>query len=189
MPKDLNARAQMALRGFSDAPQDDILALLRSDQIIDHKTRTMLARAIAGGPPGLILKVSNSRKSSRFTQLLRAHAHVSQGRSAIRRFEELGYDRGLTELAEAMSLTEKSAASRVALARKVDAWLRSVRAKMPEHRELDELTLETAFLLAKIDKVKPAVAIDDDLALVVDLIRKFREQQSKSLGPDEWFVA
>lgn len=189
LPKDLNVRAQVALRGLSDAPEDDILALLRSDQPIDQKTRARLADAIAGKPQGLTFKLSSAEEPSWLKRLIRSLAHVSQGRSAVRRIKEVGYDSAMSELAEAMLRNEKSAMSRVALARKVDAWIHKVRAEMPEHAQLDNVTLETAYLLARIDKIKPEAAIDETLPQIVGLIRQFRELQDKALGPDEWFVA
>ena len=189
LPKDLNARAQVALLGLSDTPKDDIVALLRSDQPIDQKTRAWLADAIVRKPRGLTFKLSNSRKPSWLMRLLRGVAHVSQGRSAERRIKEVGYDAAMSELATTMLLDEKSAMSRVALARKVDAWIGKVRAEMPEHSELDSVTLEAAYVLARVDKIKPEAAIDETLPQIVDLIRQFRELQDKALGPDEWFVA
>lgn len=188
IPKDLNARAQMALHGLSDTPADDLAALLLSDQPIDSKTRSGLANAIVGRSRGLKIKVTNSRKQTWLVKLIRSMANVSQGRAIRSMVEDLGYTPAMNEAARQTASSTKSAEACYRLAREVDGWMSTIRATEPELADLDGLTLETVFFISRLERIEPKAAIDDSLIELVELLRQFRRIEDRSFGPNERFI-
>lgn len=189
LPKDLNLRAQVALKGLSDAPVDDIVALLRSDEPIDTKTRVMLANALEGNTTGANFRVTNSDRTKFLRQLLRQIAHVRHGRWARRFIDRPRCAPAIDKLAKTMRKSAKAAEKCVTDSRKVDAWIAAARETFPEAAEFDDLELELAYAIAGIDKVRPETRLDETLKLISYVIRSILEFQDKALGADEWFVA
>lgn len=189
IPRDLNARAQMALLGLSDTPADDLAALLLSDQPIDMKTRTGLANAIVGRSLGLKIKVTNSRKQTWLVMLIRSMANLSEGRAMRSMVKELGYTPAMIEAARRTASNKKTAEASYTLARAVDDWISTIRATEPELADLDSLTLEVAYLISRLDKIEPKAAIDDSLPKLMEFLRQYLRIEDRSFGPDERFIA
>jgi hypothetical protein len=186
--RDLNIRAQMSIHGFSDAPVEDLVALLRSSQQIDTNTRMRLADALEGKSNGLILKVAKATGANVLRQVLRQAARLRQGRHVQRRTKEIGYRSAIAELAQAMAKSDKAAERCVTLANAVDSWIKRVRAEMPEYTDYSDADLEIAFIDSGIRKRAPELSFDADLKYTIYIVRTFENYQNRALAPSEWFL-
>lgn len=186
--RDLNLRAQMALEGLTDDPVADIVALLRSDQLIDQKSRKKLADAFERKSRGVNLKLGKPAKTKFLKQILRDVARVRHGRHARGSSDSMSYKAAVAALAAKMRKSQKTAESCVTLANSVDKWIADVRSKMPQHADLTDFELEIAFHSAKAEASTPENAIDDLLKPLAGLIKMIEQFQDKALRHDEWFV-
>lgn len=197
IPRNLNAQALVALRGLSDTPADDIVALLRSEQPIDAKIRHRLADAIEGKLRGVRIRVTNPKEVTFVKKLMREFARVRQGRLVRRQIQESqlepvqvqGKNResALKELAEAMGKEFKTAESCLTLADRLDGLIVDVRCR-GYYPELTDTELTVAFLSARIDKLPPESGIDDALPALVNVVLQFQKMENEALGPQEWFL-
>lgn len=186
-PRNLNSRALVALRGLSDAPADDIVALLRSDQPIDEKIRQRLADAIEGKCKGVRISVTNPKKVTFVRQLLRQYAHFRQGQYIRQQIQESKREAALNDLARAMGKSFKTAEPCLTLADQLDRWIADVRCR-GDHPDLTDTALTVAFLSAKIDDLPPEEGIDDALPALVNIVMHFQKMENEALGPQEWFL-
>lgn len=193
-PRNLNSRALVALRGLSDAPADDIVALLRSDQPIDTKIRQRLADAIEGKCEGVRVRVTNPKKITFVRKLIREFARVRQGRHVRRKIQaseresqESARTAAVQDLAKTMRKSFKTAEACLTLSDQVDRWIREVRSRgdYPEHTETE---LTVAFLSAHIDDLPPEAGLDDSLPAYVRFVLQFQKIEIEALALQEWFM-
>lgn len=189
LPKDLNARAQIALWGLSDDALGDIAALLRSDQPISEKTRTKLADAMEGIGDGVHLRLKASPRHKRAKIFLRKLTQLRQGQWADRRAKQVGYAEATRELAEKAGKSEKAAESSIALARKVNEWLDLVLEQEPIGDWNRRYELQIEWLAASMDKREPQTSVSDWVLAAVQLAHVFEREQASALEPSQWFLA
>lgn len=180
---DLNLRARLALAGMSDKPERDIAALLRSSQPIEKRTRECLAEAFEGGAAGLALKATN-KKAGLTTRRFRKHiADLRAGRKAIEAQGQLGYAGGIEKIVGKMGISPKSVEKYVALAHKVDAWVRSTtESDLGQYEHLSKEELEIAYLYAVVTNQKPDDCVRPGLPALVSILNEWDRLHDDARG-------
>ena len=179
---DLNLLAQLALHGLSRLPEADIVNLLRSEQPIERETRDRLADALEGGPGRLTLKAIGKQPMKVFNAFQLRRDRLATGRDVLSRIPDIGYDEAILDGATRHPMGQKSLAAAVAFARKVEAWIQSIRLASGPSNDLSDFALEVVYLYADATERDPMSCLRPSARDLAILLEFFDERRASATG-------
>lgn len=177
---DLNLLAQLALYGVSDTPERDIADLLRSGQPIEPQTRMMLADAFDGRSKNCHLKFHKTEHAARYRAFMLRRRRLQIGREAIALGLTQGRARAEGVMAEKCGCSTKTISANITFARRLDAWVESVRSD-PSRNHYSDFALELVFLYADATNKRPDEALKPSAETLAEFIRQIDDYQAPAL--------
>lgn len=177
---DLNLLAQMALSGLSDTPERDVADLLRSGQPIEPETRRQLADALDAQTDGFHLKFHKMDRTAGYRAFALRRRRLQIGREAIALGATLGSGKAKKLTAAKYTCSIKTVGAHIAFARRLDAWLASVRGD-PSRGPYSDFALEIVFLYADATNKRPDEALKPSAEMLARLVRRLDDHQAPAL--------